>query len=107
MDERLLVSVLQTERCLSNEVTRLRYGQRSLLLDVALQCDAGDVFHSQIMGVAGAIKVEDLNDIGMAKPGRGLRFAAETSHGLFMLQTVLADDLDGDDLLIAQLPGAV
>jgi hypothetical protein len=43
----------------------------------------------------------------VAEAGRRLRLAAKTLDGFFVLKAILANNLDGDDLLIAQLAGPV
>ena len=107
MDQRLLLGVLQAERRLTDEIARLRDGERALLFDMAFQGDAGDEFHHEVMGIPGAIGVEDLDDIGMAEARRGLSFTAKAAHRFLVLQAVFADDLDGKDAAILQTPGAI
>ena len=77
--------VLQAERRLTHVIAGLRQRQRAPLLDQPFQRHAIHIFHDQVMGVAGMVGIEHLDDIGMIQAGGGLGFAAKTAHGFYVL----------------------
>ena len=95
MDQGLLVGVLQALRGLAHEIARLFHGERSAFVHEALQRDAVDKLHHEVMGVAGMVGIDDADNVRMIGAGGRLSLAAEPAHRLLVGQAVLAPSHQG------------
>src|SRR5690606_2129665 len=66
-----------------------------LLLDLILEGAPLHVLHDDVVHAAVAAHVVDLDDVGMAQPGRGPRFPREAAQELVVVGELGAQDLDG------------
>ena len=83
-------------------------GQRTAaLFEVLLQGDAVHIFHNDVLQLIGDRYIVDLDDVGMAEDGDGLRFVFEAADQLLIVEKFFLQNLDGDLVACFQIGAAV
>src|SRR5262249_17947583 len=106
----LVVGVLQPEARLKDVVAGAEGGERALLPDDFLQAIPLNVLHDEVVQLAVAIDIVDLDDVGMIEDRDGARLALEALDDPGVLRLGAGKHLQGDASLetdmLAQEDGA-
>src|SRR6516162_4887924 len=105
MYQAALESMLQAERRLANVLARLIDAERAVVLHELRQIFALDELHRDVIGPVDLVRVVSADDIRMAQLSGGADLAQETQDRLRIAETLLADDLQGDNAVEHFLAG--
>ena len=97
--------MLQSTQDLHRKVQGLSPLQLALLLNIALQCDAVDKLHDDILDSVAEADIVHLYDIGMGQDRDRLGLITETAEELAVVRKLFLQDLDSDptvfDLIVS------
>ena len=100
--------MLQSAQHLCGKMHGFLPGQRAAaLLEVFLQGDAVHIFHDDVLQLIGDRYIVDLDDVGMAEDGDGLRFVFEASDQLLIVEKFFLQHLDGNLVAGLEIGAAV
>ena len=96
MHHTLVVCVLQSFGCLSNVVTRLGEGQRTVLLDGLCQVRSIDEFHNKKVKIVGLLGVERCDDVRVIETRCRFNFAMKPIDCFLLLHPLAVDHFHCD-----------